>query len=275
MRFEREVQLTSRLSHPNTVVIFDYGRTPGGVFYYAMEYLEGVDLEQLVRRTGPQFPGRVVHILRQVAGSLSEAHDIGLIHRDIKPANIILMPERGGAADVAKVVDFGLVRDLDQAAELSKDDVIRGTPHYLSPEAINSPESVDARSDLYALAAVGYLLLTGRLVFEGRTVMEVCGHHLHTTPAPPAERLGRPLPEKLSALILACLEKDPDRRPESAADFLVRLAGCDDVAPWTEEQARAWWKEHGAFAMARARQASSDAMTSVGRLSVIRRAVAP
>jgi serine/threonine-protein kinase len=271
-RFEREVQLTSRLSHPNTVVIFDYGRTPAGVFYYAMEYLEGVDLERLVKRVGPQHPARVVHILRQVAGSLSEAHGIGLIHRDIKPANIILVADRGGAADVAKVVDFGLVRDLDEAAELSKDDIIRGTPDYLSPEAISTPDKVDGRGDLYALAAVGYLLLTGRVVFEGRTVMEVCGHHLHSKPVPPADRLGRPLPEKLSTLILDCLEKDPDLRPASAADFLVRLVGCDDVAPWTDSQARDWWKENGTLAMTAGGQASPEAASSAGTLSVVRRA---
>src|SRR5262249_4750253 len=159
----------------------------------------------------------------QVAGSLSEAHGIGLIHRDIKPANVILVAERGGARDVAKVVDFGLVRDLDEGSETTKDEFIRGTPHYLSPEAINAPATVDARSDLYALAAVGYLLLTGRLVFEGQTVIEVCGHHLHTAPTAPAERLGRPLPESLSRLILDCLEKDPDRRPDSATEFLARL----------------------------------------------------
>jgi len=269
-RFEREVQLTSRLSHPNTVVVFDYGRTPGGVFYYAMEYLEGVDLEKLVRRNGPLPPGRVLHILRQVAGSLSEAHGVGLIHRDIKPANIILVAERGGAADVAKVVDFGLVRNLDEAADMTKDDIVRGTPHYLSPEAINAPEKVDARSDLYALGAVGYLLLTGRLVFEGRTVMEVCSHHLHDRPVPPAERLGQPLPQMLCRLTLDCLEKDPDRRPESAADFLARLARCDDVAPWTENEARNWWKEHGASVMTGESRTPSGAMTSVGALSVIR-----
>jgi len=270
MRFEREVQLTSRLSHPNTVVIFDYGRTPGGVFYYAMEYLEGVDLEKLVRRQGPLPPGRVVHILRQVAGSLAEAHGIGLIHRDIKPANIILVAERGGAVDVAKVVDFGLVRDLDEAVGATKDDVVRGTPHYMSPESINTPENVDARSDLYALGAVAYLLLTGKLVFEGRTLMEVCGHHLHTMPVPPAERLGRPLPQTLCSLTLACLEKDPDRRPESAAAFLHQLARCVDVPPWTESEARSWWKEHGASVMAADSSTSPDAMTTVGTMSVIR-----
>src|SRR5262249_20066548 len=153
-------------------------------------YLEGVNLDKLVRRHGPLPPGRIVHILRQVAGSLSEAHGIVLIHRDIKPANIILVPEHGGALDVAKVVDFGLVRDLDETTGLTNDNIVRGTPDYMSPEAIRTPDSVDARSDLYALGAVAYLLLTGRVVFEGRTVVEVCDHHLHAKPVAPAERLG-------------------------------------------------------------------------------------
>src|SRR5262249_20294471 len=158
-RFEREVQLTAQLSHPNTISIFDYGRTPDGVFFYAMEYLEGLNLEELVREFGPQGPARVAHILRQVAGSLAEAHREGLIHRDVKPPNILLC-ERGGQADVAKVVDFGLARDLDRAStSLTHADAITGTPLYLAPEAITAPESVDARADLYALGAVAYYLL--------------------------------------------------------------------------------------------------------------------
>ncbi len=246
-RFEREVQLTSRLSHPNTVAIFDYGRTTDGVFYYAMEYLEGLNLEELIRRDGPQPPGRVVHVLRQVAGSLAEAHAVGLIHRDIKPANIILVPLRGGAPDVAKVVDFGLVKDLDQEADggLTHTDTITGTPLYLSPEAIRAPETVDGRSDLYSCGAVGYFLLTGTHVFAGRNVVEICGHHLHTPPPHPAERLGREVPEKLAFLLLACLEKDPGRRPPSARALLASLDRCDDVSPWTEPDARVWWSERG------------------------------
>ncbi len=189
-RFEREVQMTSRLTHPNTVAIFDYGRTPDGVFYYAMEYLEGLNLEDLTRHDGPQSAGRVVHVLRQVASSLAEAHEIGLIHRDVKPANVILVPQRGGAPDVAKVVDFGLVKELDQDTDLSRDDQIAGTPLYLAPEAITSPGRVGARSDLYSLGCVGYFLLTGRPVFEGRNMVEVCGHHLHTQ-APASRRAAR------------------------------------------------------------------------------------
>jgi eukaryotic-like serine/threonine-protein kinase len=261
-RFEREVQLTSRLTHPNTVAVFDYGRTVDGIFYYAMEYLDGVNLEDLVRREGPQPPGRVRHILRQVAGSLAEAHGIGLIHRDIKPGNVILVSERGGARDVAKVVDFGLVRDLEQEAEAGEDEGFAGTPLYLAPETITHPDDIDARSDLYSFGCVGYFLLTGRPVFEGETVIEVVGSHLHKSPVPPEHRLGGPLPESLSALVLACLEKDPAGRPESALACIAALDASADVPAWTEEQASAWWSTEGARLLARSSEAREEPSTS-------------
>jgi len=238
-RFEREVQLTALLSHPNTVAVFDYGHTPDGIFYYAMEHLDGVDLETLVREDGAQPAARVVHILKQVCGSLTEAHGVGLIHRDIKPANIILC-ERGGIPDVAKVVDFGLVKELDHAQDLTVAGVITGTPLYLAPEAIRS-SATDARSDLYAVGAVGYFLLAGRNVFEGGTLVEVCSHHLHTTPIPPSERLGQPLPHDLEAVILSCLEKDPELRPQSARDLRGRLGACEDAGRWSEQDGAEWW----------------------------------
>jgi eukaryotic-like serine/threonine-protein kinase len=252
-RFEREVQITSRLTHPNTVAIFDYGRTPDGVFYYAMEYLEGLNLEDLTRHDGAQPPGRVVHVLRQIAGSLAEAHEVGLIHRDVKPANVILMAQRGGSADVAKVVDFGLVKDLDQRTDLSREDRIAGTPLYLAPEAITTPGRVGARSDLYSLGCVGYYLLTGKPVFEGANVVEVCGHHLHTQPVPPAERLGRALPDGLCALLLSCLEKDPARRPSFAGAFRESLDALSGVPAWSGEDARSWWGTRGSTIAARVR----------------------
>jgi serine/threonine-protein kinase len=208
-----------------------------------MEYLEGTDLEALVREDGPQPPARVVHVLQQVASALVEAHDIGLIHRDIKPENIILC-ERGGIPDVAKVVDFGLVRDLEPAsgARLTQANVVQGTPLYLSPEAIKAPDAVDARSDLYGLGAVGYYLVTGTHVFRGATTVEVCSHHLHTRPQPPSERLGREVPAGLERLILACLEKDPALRPASAAELRDAFRDLDDVGRWCEGEARQWWE---------------------------------
>jgi hypothetical protein len=243
-RFEREVQLTSILTHANTISIFDYGRTADGTFYYAMEYIDGVDLDRLVRADGPQPPARVVHILRQICGSLAEAHGIGLIHRDIKPANVMLC-FRGGVPDVVKVLDFGLVREVDGIADaaLTRDDVVLGTPLFLSPEALTSPQTVDARSDLYALGAVGYYLLTGVHIFEGRTAPEVCSQHLHAAPKPPSQRLGRSLPRGLEALVLACLEKDPVQRPASARELDLRLAACEGVGEWTHAAASQWWQE--------------------------------
>ncbi|MBI2893787.1 MAG: serine/threonine protein kinase [Deltaproteobacteria bacterium] len=248
LRFEREVQLTARLTHPNTVSIYDYGRTPDGVFYYAMELLDGVDLERLVEADGPQPAARVVHVLRQVCGALAEAHEIGLIHRDIKPANIILCL-RGGMPDVVKVVDFGLVKHVgggeSQNLLLTNTNTITGTPLYLAPEAIISSSDVDARSDLYAVGAVGYFLLTGKHVFEGGSVVEICGHHLHTRPRPPSERADRPIPGDVEAAILSCLEKDPSLRPRDARALESALGSTACAHDWTVELARSWWTEKG------------------------------
>jgi eukaryotic-like serine/threonine-protein kinase len=253
-RFEREVQLTARLTHPNTIRVFDYGRTPDGIFYYAMEYLDGANLADVVDEGGPMPAGRVIHILEQVVGALTEAHGIGLIHRDIKPANIFLT-HQGGVPDVAKVLDFGLVKQVGEAdsAEptLSRADSLTGTPLYMAPEAVTAPERIDARADLYAVGAVGYFLVTGQDVFTGRTVIEVLGHHLHAIPVPPSERLGAAVPQDLEALILACLEKDPDRRPADARTLRDGLRACQDAHSWTEEDARRWSDAHAAGLRAR------------------------
>jgi eukaryotic-like serine/threonine-protein kinase len=241
-RFEREAQLTARLTNPHTVSVYDFGRTPEGAFYYVMEFLDGIDLERLVREGGPVPPGRVVHVLLQVCEALSEAHGVGLVHRDIKPANIILA-EVGGISDFAKVVDFGLVKDVKgEDLRLTREDVFAGTPQYLAPETIESGMSSDPRSDLYSLGAVAYFLLTGRPVFEGRFVDLIQGH-LNRAPEPPSARVGRQLPAKLEKVVLDCLEKDPDRRPESARSLMLRLAACDDVEPWRPEEAQRWWRE--------------------------------
>jgi serine/threonine-protein kinase len=244
-RFEREVQLTAQLTHPNTITIFDYGRTPDGVFYYAMELLDGATLDDVVRLDGAQPPGRVLKVLAEVASALEEAHGVDFIHRDIKPANIILC-RQGGKPDVAKLVDFGLVKDLAGAdgVELTSTEAITGTPLYLSPEALNAPEKVDARSDIYALGAVGYFLLTGEHVFTGHTLVEVCGHHLHSEPEPPSQRLGRSVPADLEAVLLSCLAKDASDRPQSASELLERVHSCLSWGEWSDGKARAWWREN-------------------------------
>jgi len=241
-RFEREAQLTARLTNPHTVSVYDFGRTPEGAFYYVMEYLDGVDLERLVREEGPLPPGRVVHVLQQVCEALAEAHSVGLIHRDIKPANILLS-ESGGISDFAKVVDFGLVKEVNESedARLTREDVFAGTLHYLAPETIQAGSSPDPRSDLYALGAVAYYLLTGGPVFDGLPI-QVIQSHLQVSPEPPSVRLGRPLPAKLERVVLDCLQKDPNRRPESAQALMDRFAACDDVEPWVAEEARRWWR---------------------------------
>ena len=245
-RFEREVQLTTLLTHPNTITIFDYGRTDDGTFYYVMELLDGAALDRIVGATGAQPPERVVSILRQVASALEEAHGIGLVHRDIKPGNIILSTQ-GGKPDVAKLVDFGLVKGGVEEGDpsLTADGTITGTPLYLAPEVITSPDSYDARGDIYALGAVGYYLITGQHVFEGRSLVEICAHHLHSQPTPPSKRLGREVPAELERLILDCLAKDPVSRPFSATEVIDRLDRCPSMLPWSVDRARKWWDEHG------------------------------
>ena len=246
-RFEREVRRTAMLTHPNTVTVFDYGQTTDGVFYYAMELLEGASLEQIVDIDGPQPPERVVYLLDQVAASLAEAHDAGLIHRDIKPGNILVV-DRGGISDLVKVVDFGLVKDVrsDAASEatITSTDSITGTPHYMAPETVTAPDTVDARTDIYALGAVGYWLLTGTHVFRGSTVMEVLAHHLHTAPEPPSIRMNAPVERDLEKVLLACLAKRPDDRPASAHALRDHLRACHAAARWTNQRASQWWTAH-------------------------------
>jgi hypothetical protein len=267
-RFEREVQLTARLTHPHTITLFDYGRTPDGLFYYAMELLDGAPLDRVVAVAGALHPARVVHVVYHVAGALTEAHDVGLIHRDIKPANIILA-RRGGMDDFPKVVDFGLVKDLEQGpADLTRANVVAGTPLYLAPEAINAPETVGPRSDLYSLGAVGYFALTGTNVFEGRTLVEVCSHHLHTPPEPPSRRLPG-VPADLEAVILQCLEKDPSRRPAGAHDLRRLLESCQGFGGWTSEKARGWWEGHRE-ALAAATQPVDHEVTLTRQLDQLR-----
>jgi serine/threonine-protein kinase len=210
-----------------------------------MELLDGASLEAVVELDGPQPPGRVVRVMEMVAGGLAEAHKLGIIHRDIKPANIFLC-RQGGEFDIAKVLDFGLVKVVEgnEDANVTRDGVVTGTPQYLAPEALTDPDNIDGRSDLYALGAVGYFLLTGEQVFTGN-IVEICGHHLHTDPIPPSERLGREVPFELEALLMECLAKNPDDRPQSAGEIRTRLAASLEVPRWRQADAEAWWQEHG------------------------------
>src|SRR5262245_24208781 len=212
-RFEREVQTTATLTHPNTVQVYEYGHTEDGTFYYVMEYLPGLTLEALVKQAGPLPPARAIHFLRQICGALEEAHARGLIHRDIKPGNVMIC-ERGGIPDVAKLLDFGLVlppaTDAD-GDKLTQDGTVTGTPAYLSPEQAGGQEAVDARSDIYSVGALAYFLLTGLPPFAGRTGMKLIAAHLYEAPEPPSRH--RPdVPADLEAVILRCLAKEPEKR---------------------------------------------------------------
>jgi hypothetical protein len=253
VRFEREARLTASLCHPNTVSVYDYGRTPGGTFYYAMEYIEGIDLDMLVRHDGPQHPGRVIQILSQICGSLSEAHAVGLIHQDIKPANVFLC-ERAGMVDMVKVLDFGLVRRFSrlEGAEgrtsmiaPQQHDFV-GTPHYVAPETLLGDGEVDGRTDLYSLGCVAHFLLTGATPFAGSTVLEVLGQHLHATAKPFAVKARWPISHELERTILGCLGKARVQRPKDAATLYALLQQCPEARAWEQEHGRTWWAERGA-----------------------------
>ncbi len=243
-RFEREVQLTSQLRHPNTIAIYDYGRTSEGVLYYVMEYIDGISFGKLVEKHGPQPAARVAFLLGQVCGALAEAHAAGLVHRDVKPANLMLCIQ-GGLSDFVKVLDFGLVKEAgDVATGLSQPGMLLGTPLYLAPEAIRSPDQVEPRSDLYALGAVGYYLLCGEPVFAGDNVIDICRQHLHDSPIPPSRRAELTVPESIERVIMRCLSKEPRDRYGSAADLGEALDACECDGSWTYEDARAWWQLH-------------------------------
>jgi eukaryotic-like serine/threonine-protein kinase len=246
-RFEREVQVTATLTHPNTVEIFDYGHAADGTFYYVMEHLAGPNLEELVERQGPLPPGRAVHLLRQVCGSLAEAHAAGLIHRDIKPTNIIAC-QRGGRCDVAKLLDFGLARQLGpdkDSPKLTQDGIITGTPAYMSPEQAAGGDSLDARSDIYSLGAVAYFLLTGQPPFLRATAVQTLAAHLGEPVTAPS-RLRPGLPADLEAIVLQCLAKEPAKRFPSVEALERALAGCACTASWSWQESADWWREYAA-----------------------------
>jgi len=242
-RFEQEAQATASLRSPHTVQLYDFGRSDDGAFYIVMELLDGLDLQSLVDRFGPQPPARVVYLLRQVCHSLAEAHEAGMVHRDVKPANLYLC-RYGLDNDFVKVLDFGLVKNRGDLpdAHVTNLGTVPGTPAYLAPEAALGDE-LDGRADLYALGCVAHYLLTGSLVFTGQTAVAVAAKHIGTTPAPLTSRTELPIPPDLEALVLACLSKEPADRPATATELAERLAACE-ISDWTPAQSSRWWQAH-------------------------------
>jgi len=253
-RFEREVQLSASLTHPNTITIFDFGRTADNTFYYAMEYLEGMDLDTMVEKLGPMLPERVLYFLRQVCGSLGEAHGRGIVHRDIKPSNIFIT-HRGGLYDFVKVLDFGLARKVKHAEDtgLTKTGIVLGTPRYIAPESLYGARRSDARSDLYNLGGVAYWMLTGKPLFPGASSVDLIIDHVKTVPEPPSTVADQPIPEALDAVIMKLLEKDPEDRYQSAEELLRALQAIPLDSNWNQERAREWWDRHAPEMVARAK----------------------
>ncbi|MFC2173159.1 serine/threonine protein kinase [Acidobacteriota bacterium] len=242
-RFEREVQATTRLRSPHTIIVYDFGITAEGTFYYVMELLDGIDVSTLVRGYGPQPAERVVHLMIQACHSLHEAHLNGLVHRDIKPGNLFTC-RYGADVDFLKIHDFGLVKHLEpepEQPELTTEGMVTGTPTYMAPEMIVKDRTIDGRSDIYALGCVAYWLLTGELVFWDDTPMKVMVKHVKEFPEPPSMRSELEIPEALDVLILECLEKDASKRPQTARDLSDRLKALNLHQKWTDERAREWW----------------------------------
>lgn len=242
-KFQREVQATARLTHPNTVEVFDYGQTLGGTFYYVMELLPGLSLGEIVTRHGPLPSARVCYLLRQVCGALQEAHEAGLVHRDLKPGNLFAS-QRGGVHDVAKVLDFGLVTSggVDGAVASDGKRLMLGTPAFMPPEQGVRGGQVDARSDIYALGATAFYLLTGHCVFDEPTPEAQLLAHGATPPRRPSE-LGFEIPSDLEQIIMKCLEKNPRDRFASMLDLRDALFACECGEAWDDDQAARWWRE--------------------------------
>lgn len=280
-RFEREVQAMALLTHPNTVEIYDYGHTNDGTFYYVMEFLPGVGLDQLVRHSGALPAGRVLWLLHQVLGALHEAHSQGLIHRDVKPGNIIACM-RGGQYDVAKLLDFGLVQvaGLSEVSPSASTEVapsslsksassrltqvghILGTPGYLSPEQARGEEA-DVRSDIYSVGCVGYYLLTGQPPFSAASIVELYEAHISKLPVPPRQ-IRSEVPAEVEAVILRCLEKDPAARFQSARELAAAFAACPAATEWRDEQAQRWWVENQDWLRQKGALSTTEPLNSVG-----------
>jgi serine/threonine-protein kinase len=245
-RFEREARATAGLKSPHTVELYDFGITDDGTLYYVMELLDGMDLDSLIDRFGAVPAERAIHLLLQVCASLDDAHQNGLIHRDIKPANVVVS-RIGADWDFVKVLDFGLVKleteRQDENLRLTAESSVSGTPAFIAPESVLGADT-DHRVELYSLGCVAYWLVTGKFVFEAPGAIKVMFDHVHTPPAPPSSRTDLPIPREFEALILQCLEKDPGKRPASAAVLQAQLQAIPLETPWTRERAERWWTLH-------------------------------
>jgi serine/threonine-protein kinase len=245
-RFEREAQATASLRSPHTIELYDFGVSDESAFYYVMEFLDGFDLDSLVQKFGPVSEERAAHLLTQVCHSLAEAHEAGLVHRDIKPANVYVC-RYGREVDFVKVLDFGLVKSHgpEGATELNltRDHAVGGTPAFMAPEQVMGDRPLDGRSDIYAVGCLAYWLVTGQMVFTGRTAIEIMMHHAHTAPVPPSVRTEVAISKRFDAVVLACLEKDPNARPATADALAADLAGIG-LTGWTLEKRLQWWDAH-------------------------------
>jgi serine/threonine-protein kinase len=268
-RFAREAEAAAAVAHPNVVSVFQVGELPRSrTSYFVMQHVEGPTLEAACPIGTPVPVARAKRIVGEMASALAAAHARGLVHRDVKPANVMLC-ERGGAHDVVKVLDFGLVKELGAAedAEVTSVGHVVGTPHYMAPEAVIAAGNVSARSDVYAVGAVAYALVTGQQVFGGKSGAEIIGHHLHTAPVSPSERLGHPIDSFLERLILACLAKRPEERPADAGAVLRQIEEGWTGPVWTQREAREWWQVR-APAMLAARRAAEASASRAPELAV-------
>jgi serine/threonine-protein kinase len=246
-RFRREAEAAASLRSPHTISLYDFGVAQDGTFFLVMELLDGLDLETLVERFGPVPPERSVHLLRQACDSLAEAHARGLVHRDIKPSNIFTC-RMGLAVDFVKVLDFGLVKAVGEgdggSTLLTAPDSTTGTPAYIAPEVVRGDRVPDHRVDIYTLGCVAYWLLTGRLVFQAPNAIQLMYQHANATPVPPSQVSELDIPPALDSVILACLAKHPEERPQNAGDLARQLAAAVPGDRWNEERAHRWWDRH-------------------------------
>src|SRR5689334_115520 len=246
-RFRREAEAAASLRSPHTISLYDFGVANDGTFFLVMELLDGLDLETLVERYGPVNPERTVYLLRQVCASLAEAHTRGLVHRDIKPSNIFTC-RMGLDVDFVKVLDFGLVKAMGdgdrEATMLTAPDSTTGTPAYIAPEMVRGDRVADHRVDIYTLGCVGYWLLTGRLVFQAPNAIQLLYQHANGTPVAPSQRSELEIPAALDRVILACLAKFPEDRPQTALELSRLLAAAVPESSWNQERAHRWWDRH-------------------------------